>query len=125
MDKYIKLGDVLVESRRVAGARLVPADSPAATEKSRNCVRLQLKGPAEVVSVNPLAGDDLEQLFQEITDLLNGVEGVADVPDTAGPEAADTGTATEADAAVDDEGDSAEGEAELPDEAVAEEEVRI
>ena len=123
MDKYIKLGDVLVESRRVAGARLVPADSPAATEKSRNCVRLQLRGPVEVVSVNPLPGDDLEQLFQEITDLLNGVEEVADVPDTAGPEAADTGTATEA--TIEDEADSAEGEAELPDEAAAEEEVRI
>ena len=78
-----------------------------------------------MVSVNPLAGDDLEQLFQQVNDVLNEVEAIADIPDTTGPEASDTGTATEADAAIEDEAGSADGEAELPDEAAAEEEVQI
>ena len=73
--KYIQMGDALVERIRVVGARFVPEGSPAAVDgKSTNCVRLQLRKPDEVVSINPLGKETLEDLWETVTNQLNGVD---------------------------------------------------
>ena len=86
--KYIQVGDTLVERARVAGARYVPADSPAAVEKSQDCVRLRLRRPDEVISVHAITPDTLEGLWGRVTDLLNGVEPAAAPAAAADPEPA-------------------------------------
>lgn len=102
--KYIQLGDVLVKRARVVGARNVPADSPAAHKDSKNCVRLELERPEQVISINPLGEETLEDLWQKVTDHLNGVEPKA-APSTE-PPAGDGGPSAavdEAPSAEDDE----------------------
>jgi len=120
--KYIQLGDTLVERARVAGARYVPADSPAAVEKSQNCIRLELKHPSQVISVHPIAPDSLETLWQEVTDHLNGVEPEAASATEADPEPASTAANEEPsaeaepspEASVDDEAETEAAAEALP-----------
>ena len=75
--RYISLGDTLVERSRIVGARYVPEDSPVATADSKNCIRLQLRRPDQIISINPLPGDELMQLYRDVQDRLNDVQPAA------------------------------------------------
>ena len=90
--RYISLGDTLVERARIVGARYVPEGSPVATAESQNCIRLQLRRPDRVISINPLPDGSLEQLYQTVQDLLNDVRPPAAnaAPDPAPAAEADT-----------------------------------
>ena len=97
MPDFVPIGDTLIKRDRIVGTRVVPEGSLAQGKGSDNRVRLCLQRPDETVEIFPLRIDQtVRVLFDEIRDLLNGVEPEA--PESAEETVADESPAAEVEA---------------------------